>query len=195
MKYSYFNVIYHKAVKGWGQMRLGDFGKLEIKTFDENILEAGLSLGKPGAVTCSDCSKDYTYSYSVTFRVNLNAGKEESTKPATKPAEIIISGDDTPPGKAYASYYKAKMAGNIDEIKKWVVREHVKDFDDEMGKTMIKMSMELFPKEVKIVNTAISGNSAKLTVKGVTDDKDPATGSVEMVLEDGQWKVNTDKWK
>jgi len=190
-EYSYFNVVYHKVVNGWGQMQLNDFGKLEVKTFNDNTLEAQLSLDKPGIVMASDSSDEHTYSYNVTFSVNLDAGKEEPMKPA----EIVISGDDTPPGKAYASYYRAKLMGDIDEIKKWVVQNHVKDFDGEMGKMMITVSMATDPKEIKIVKTDITGDSAKLTVKGKTNDKSVATGSVVMALENGQWKVETDKWK
>jgi hypothetical protein len=187
-EYSYFNAIYHKAMMGRGQ--LSNFGTLEIKIFDADVLDAGLALDKPGIVFCADCPKDHTYLYDVTFKVNLAVGKGKSMKPV----EIIVSGDDTPAGKAYASYYKAKLAGDIDEVRKWVVKEHVKDFDSEMGKAMIKMSMSIDPKEVEIVKTDISGDSAKLTVKGTTNDQTLATGSVEMVLENGQWKVDIDKW-
>jgi len=128
--------------------------------------------------------------YDVTFKVNLAANKNE----AQNPTEITVSGADTPAGKAYASYYKAKMTGDIEEIKKWVVKEHVKDFEDEMGKMMIKMSMAMDPKIIKIVKTDISGKSANLTIKGTTDDQSPATGHATMFLENGQWKVHMDKW-
>ena len=187
-EYSYFNAIYHKAMMGRGQ--LSDFGKLEIKTFDADVLDARLALDKPGIIFCAGCPKDHTYLYDVTFKVNLAVGEEKSMKPV----EIIVTGDDTSAGKAYASYYRAKLTGDIDEVKKWVAKEHVKDLDSEMGKAMIKMSMNIDPKEVEIVKTDISGDSAKLTVKGRTDDQSPATGSVEMVLENGQWKVDIDKW-
>ena len=162
-----------------GRGQLSEFDTLNIKTFDSDVLAAGLTLNKPGIVFCAGCPKDHTYLYDVTFKVNLAVGKEKSKKPV---------------GKAYASYYKAKLAGDIDEVKKWVVKEHVKDFDSEMGKAMIKMSMSMDPKEVKIVKTDISGDSAKLIVKGKTNDQSFATGSVEMVIENGQWKVNIDKW-
>ena len=194
-EYSYFNVVYHKAVNGWGQMQLNDFGKLEIKTYNDNTLEAKLSLDKPGKVFGSDSSEEHTYSYNVTFSVNLGADKEEPMKSTMKPDNIVISGDDTPPGKAYASYYRAKLTGDIDEIKKWVVQKHVKDFDGKMGKMMITVSMKTDPKEIKIVATDISGGSAKLSVKGKNNDQSIATGSVVMAFENGQWKVETDKWK
>ena len=41
---------------------------------------------------------------------------------------------------------------------------------------------------------SLSGNSAVLKVKGKTDGQSSATGHVKMVLEDGEWKVDTDKW-
>lgn len=187
-EYSYFNGIYHMAMMGRGQ--LSDFGILKIDKFDANVLAAGLSLDKPGTVLCYECPKHHRYSYNVTFKVSL-AGDE---KKSGEPAEVIVSGDDTPAGKAFASYYKAKLAGDLDEVKKWVIKAHVKDLDSEMGKAMIKMSMDLDPREVKIVKTDITGNQANLTVKGITGDKAPATGSVVMALENGQWKVDKDKW-
>jgi len=189
--YSYFNLIYHKAFKGGGQMQMNHFGDLEIKTFDENVIDAALTLDNPATVLCYDCPEKHTYSFKVAFRADIPAKKEEPMKPV----EAVISGDDTPPGKAYASYYKAKLAGDIDEVKKWVVQKHVKDFDGEMGKMMLTVSMEMDPKEIRIVKTDISGDSANLTVKGKTNDQSVATGSVVMTLENGQWKVGTDKWK
>lgn len=194
--YSYFNLIYHKAVMGGGQMQVDNYGKLEIKTFDENVLGAVLIQDKPTPVLCYDCSEDHTYSYNVAFTVNLTGGQEEAAKPAEiKPTEIIISGADTPPAKAYASYYRAKLTGNIDEVKKGVVKEHVKDLEGEMGKMMIIVSMEMDPKEIKIVETAITDDSARLTIEGINNNQGLATGSVVMALEDGQWKVESDKWK
>ena len=188
--YSYFNLIYHKVFKGSGQMPMDNYGNLEIKTFDENVIDAVLTLDTPAAAVCYDCPEEHTYSFKVAFRADISAEKEEPVKPV----EAAVSGDDTPPGKAYASYYKAKLAGDIDELKKWVIKDHVKDLESEMGKMMIKLSMETDPKEIEIVETEISGNSARLTVKGKTDYQNIATGSVTMVLENGQWKVETDKW-
>jgi hypothetical protein len=182
------NAVYHKIMMGRGG--LSDVGKLTIKKFDNNVFEGTLTLDKPGTFPCFGCPKDHTYLYDVTFKVNLGGSKDE----ALKPIEIIVAGDDTPAAKAYASYYRAKMAGDVEEVKKWVVKEHVKDFEGEMAKMMIKMAMTMDPKSIKIVKTELSGNSANLTIKGQTDDQGPATGHVKMVLENGQWKVHTDKW-
>jgi len=182
------NAIYHKVMMGRGSII--NAAKLTVKTFTGNVLEAKLTLDKPGTFNCFSCPKDHTYLYDVTFKVNLAVSKDKSMKPI----EIIVTGDDTPTGKAYASYYKAKLAGDIDEVKKWVVKEHVKDFNGEMGKMMIKISMKMDPKEVKIIKTDISGDTAKLTVKGTTGDHSPVTGYVKMVLENGRWKVDIDKW-
>jgi hypothetical protein len=54
----------------------------------------------------------------------------------------------------------------VDEMKRWVVKSHVKDLDSEMGRIMVKMSMATDPKEIHIVETKVSGDSADLTVKG-----------------------------
>ena len=182
------NAVYHTIMLGRGAFI--NTSKLTVKTFDENVLEATLILDKPGTFPCYSCPQDHTYLYDVTFKVDLAA----STESSTKPPEIIVIGDDSSAGKAYASYYKAKLTGDIDEVKKWVVKDHVKDFDSEMGQMMINMSIAMDPREVKIIKTNISGNSAMLTVKGRIDSQGIATGSVKMLLENGQWKVETDKW-
>jgi hypothetical protein len=188
-EYSANNAIYHKLMMGRGA--LADVGKLTIKKFDSKVLEASLALENPGVFPCMSCPEDIKYQYNVTFKVNLAADGSD----ASNQAVITVTGDDTPAGKAYATYYKAKLSGNIEEVKKWVIKEHVKDLDGEMGKMMINMAMAMDPKIIKIVKTEVSGNSADLTIEGVTGDQSKATGHVKMLNENGQWKVATDKWK
>lgn len=185
---SAYHAIYHKIFLGRGA--LADPGKLRINRFDGKTLDAVLTIDKPVAFKLSAAAEKPKYCYDVAFKVDLSAEAEGPPKQT----EVTVTGDDSPAGKAYASYYKAKLAGDIDEVKKWVVKEHVKDLDSEMGRMMIKMSMKIDPKKVNIIKTDISGNSAKLTVKGTTDAQSPATGTVKMVLENGHWKVDIDKW-
>jgi hypothetical protein len=185
---SVYHVVYHKIFLGRGALK--DPGKLTINRFDEKTLEAVLSIDKPTVYELYAGSNKPTYQYHAAFKVALAAGEEGSSKPA----EVTITGDDTPAGKSYASYYKAKLAGNVGEMKKWVAKSHVKDLDSEMGKMMVKMSMNTDPKTINIVSTDVSGDSAILTVKGKTGAQSSATGNVKMVLEDGEWKVDTDKW-
>ncbi|MCK5148527.1 hypothetical protein KAR48_17360 [bacterium] len=181
-----YHAIYHKIMLGRGAPN--NAGTLTIITFDSNVLEARLLLDTPGTVYAHP--EDHTYLYDVTLKVNFNIGKENSTESI----EIIVTGDDSPAAKAYAAYYRAKLSGNIEELKKWVVKEHVKDLDSEMGKTMIRVSMITDPRKIDIVQSELSGDSALLIVKGITDDNTPATGNVKMIIEDGEWRVVIDKW-
>jgi hypothetical protein len=185
---SVYHVVYHKIFLGRGALK--DPGKLTINKFDEKTLEAVLSIDKPTVYELYAGSKKPTYQYQAAFKMALIA--DEGT--SSMPEEVTVTGDDTPAGKSYASYYKAKLAGNVGEMKKWVVKSHVKDLDSEMGKMMVKMSMTTDPKTINIVSTDVSGDSATLNVKGKTGAQSSATGHVKMVLEDGEWKVDTDKW-
>ena len=185
---SVYHVVYHKIFLGRGALK--DPGKLTINKFNDKNLDAVLSVDKPTTYELYAGSKKPTYQYHAAFKVALIADGGGSSMPV----EVIVTGDDTPAGKSYASYYKAKLAGNVEEMKKWVVKSHVKDLDSEMGKMMVKMSMSTDPKTINIVSTDLSGDSAILMVKGKTDGKSSATGHVKMVLEDGAWKVDTDKW-
>jgi hypothetical protein len=47
---------------------------------------------------------------------------------------------------------------------------------------------------LKITGSEVKGNEALLKAEGLRDGE-KSTGSIEMKLEDGEWKVAKDSWK
>jgi hypothetical protein len=88
----------------------------------------------------------------------------------------------------YACCYKALMAGDIETVKKWVVRERAAALEKEDPQKIIESFQIAQPREISIVSVKVEGETATLTAKGEIKDGS-ATGTVSMALEDGVWKV------
>jgi len=146
------------------------------------VIEGQLST--PGQYTFSD----YTFSFDVKFKTALGVPKQET------PVEVTIKGDDSPPAKAYAQYYRALMSGDIATVKKIIIKKNADMLDDEGATMIVEMAQVAHPREIEIVTVSKSDNSAELGIKGSVDGSQ-GTGTVNMMLEGGQWKVATDKWK
>ncbi|HSC33697.1 MAG TPA: hypothetical protein VLG45_00340 [Thermodesulfobacteriota bacterium] len=174
------NAIYDES---WGG-QLGTLGDavLKIDKLDSQVIEGQLST--PGQNTFSE----YTFSFNVTFKTALGVPKQET------PVEVTIKGDDSPPAKAYAEYYRALMSGDIPTVKKLIIKKNADMLDDETATMIVDMAQAAHPREIEIVTVSKSDNSAELSIKGSVDGSQ-GTGTVGMVVEDGQWKVATDKWK
>ena len=174
------NAIYDESWAG----QLGTLGDavLKIDKLDSRALEGQVST--PGQNTFSD----YTFSFDVKFKTALGAPKQE------EPVEVKIKGDGSPAATAYAEYYKALMAGDIPAVKMLIIKKNAEQLDDETAKMIVDIAQSAHPREIEIVTANNSDKSAELSVKGSVDGSQ-GTGKVEMVVEDGQWKVATDKWK
>lgn len=174
------NAVYDES---WGG-QLGTLGDavLKIDKLDSQVIEGQIST--PAQNTFSD----YTFSFDVKFNTALGMPKQEA------PVEVTIKGDDSPPAKAYAEYYRALMAGDIPAVKKLIVKKNAERLDSETAAMIVDIARAAHPREIEIATKNISDTSAELIVKGRVDDSQ-GTGTVTMLIEDGQWKVETDKWK
>ncbi len=174
------NAIYDES---WGG-QLGTLGNavLKIDKLDDKTIEGQISTPEKSAFS------DYTFAIDAKFKAELGA-----PKPAA-PVEVTVKGDGTPAAAAYADYYKALMAGDIPTLKKLIIKENAEQLDDETAGMIVDMAQSFHPKEIEIVTVNPTDSSAELKVTGNADGSQ-GTGTIEMVVEDGQWKVATDKWK
>jgi hypothetical protein len=174
------NAIYDESWAG----QLGTLGNavLKIDKLDSQALEGQISTPEQNAFS------DYTFSFDVKFKTALGVPKQE------EPVEVTIKEDGSPAAAAYEEYYKALMAGDIPAVKKLIIKKNAEQLDDETAKMIVDIAQSAHPREIEIVTTNITDKSAELSVKGSVDGSQ-GTGKVEMVVEDGQWKVATDKWK
>jgi hypothetical protein len=158
---------------------------LQVKRLDARGIEARIFTPKP--VTLSDL----TYSFDVTFTVPLGAAA-----PAPPPVAVKVSGDTSAPALAYAEYYRAVFAGDVEKIRGAFVAERRKDFDasDPNKRAMILDVLKSNPANIRIGKPVMAGGKATLTVEGLNETASKSTGTVTMVLEGNVWKVAKESW-
>jgi hypothetical protein len=136
-------------------------------------------------------------SFCVGFAFGDTAQKDPAAANTAATAKATpLPADGGAPGKAYMEYCKAITAGNMDALRKLVSADRAKQMDDPEFKKMFPMIQSMQAKEIKITGGTMSGNTATLNATG----KDSmgggvSTGTIDMVMEDNQWKVKQDSWK
>ena len=158
---------------------------LQVKRLDARGIEGRIFTPKPVALS------DVTYSFDATFTVPLGAA-------APVPPKVIVkvSGDTSAPALAYADYYRAALAGDVDKIRSAFVAERRKDFDasDSQKRALILDVLKMNPAEIRIGKPAVAGGTATLTVEGLNETAGKTIGTVTMVQEKGVWRVAKEKW-
>ena len=86
------------------------------------------------------------------------------------------------------------MDGDISKVKTLIITEHAEQLDSEKAEMFLDMAKSTRPRDIEIVTKENTDKSAVLNVMGNIDNSQ-GTGTVNMVVEDGKWKVETDKWK
>ncbi len=76
---------------------------------------------------------------------------------------------------------------------------HDKPMSNEEKKFLFPLFKSTLPKQVTIVNEQINGTSAILTATAKPETQnanttEKTTGVIELTLEDGQWKIEREKW-
>jgi len=145
-----------------------------------------------------DFMEKHKYSYDVSFAVPVQmiAVPSELTLDASSGTKLPPGGGE--PGKAYMAFDKAARSGNFNEMKKLASKNNPPpDMKPEEMKAMMELIKLMRATKVKVTGGFVSGNHATLTVEGEdsTDKKKKATGTIEMGLEDGAWKLLAEKWK
>lgn len=181
---SFGGVFYPGPEMGFVGMAEG-VATLQVKRLDAKGIEGRIFTPKP--VTLSDL----TYSFDATFNVPLGAAA-----PVPPPVTVKVSGDTSAPALAYADYYRAIFAGDIEKVRAAFVAERRKDFDasDPEKRGMLLDVMRNNPAEIRIGKPTIAGGEATLTVEGLNATASKSTATVTMVQEGGAWRVGKEKW-
>jgi hypothetical protein len=110
--------------------------------------------------------------------------------------ETVLPAGGGDPGKAYMEYMKAMTAGDMAALKKLVSTERAKEMDAPEFKEMFPLIQSMMAKNVKVTGGTMTGNTATLNCEGTDSMGGGASkGTISMVLEDKQWKVQKDSWK
>ncbi|MFT3805792.1 hypothetical protein [Arenimonas sp.] len=145
--------------------------------------------------------KEDEYSCDLQFDLPMGAVAAAAAKPGkpgavaapAKPAGQPLPAGGGEPGKAYLALRKATLAGDVNGMLAHVKKENATRMRADMGKPefpqMLEMVKAMEPKEVRIVSGTVNGDQATLKIAGKEADGAAMTGEVQLVRENGQWKV------
>ena len=176
--YNLINAI-HSYPK-WNHLGSVGNGELTINSSEGDTLS-----GKIATPSENDLN-GHKFSYDITFSV--------STKKV--PKEVTFTGKTDAPSKAYAEWGKALMDGDVEAYKKHASKEILEMMpeDPKEIESGIEMQQSIFPTKIDIVDSKIEGDKATLTMKGSKATED-LEGTVIMLKEGGEWKVNRQSWE
>jgi hypothetical protein len=118
------------------------------------------------------------------------------------PAFALGGGKDleaTPQVKAYRALLKTVDAGDYEAYKKAMASESAKGMDAQLkesgmdAKKAMAFLKAMSPTEMKFTSLKVDGKSATLVAKGKMGGE-MNTGTIELVEENGQWKVVKQSW-
>lgn len=140
----------------------------------------------------------HKYSYDVSFAVPVQmvALPQELTLDASNGTKLPAGGGE--PGKAYMAFDKAARSGNLNDMKKFASKTNpMPDLKPDEIKQMVEMMKIMRPTKIKVTGGFVSKDHATLTVEGEEsmEKGKKTTGTIEMALEDGAWKMLAEKWK
>jgi hypothetical protein len=118
---------------------------------------------------------------------------------------LLLAGDaaknleGTPQAKAYRALLKTVDVGDYEAYKKAMAAESAKEMDGQLkesgmdAKKAMAFMKAMQPSELKLTSLKVDGKKATLIAKGKMMGE-PNNGTIEMVEEDGQWKVLKQSW-
>ena len=107
--------------------------------------------------------------------------------------------ETTPQAKAYRASVKAIDSGDVKAYQGTLASEAVKEMEKvskDMGKTpkdLMELMKILQPSDVKLSDLKVDGKAATMSATGKSD-QETMYGSIELLEENGQWKVRKQKW-
>jgi DNA-binding beta-propeller fold protein YncE len=96
--------------------------------------------------------------------------------------------------QVYRDYQKAVQDVDVDALKGYISSRKQKELLDEGAEMKLRFVRELMPVDIEITHATISGGAAVLELKGRKDGQ-VMTGTVDMVEEGGQWKIDRENWQ
>ncbi|TAN39254.1 MAG: hypothetical protein EPN25_12335 [Nitrospirae bacterium] len=96
--------------------------------------------------------------------------------------------------EAYLAYFNAMIAGDIPTLKKHLSRERIKELDAPEAGQMLAMVKGLYPTRSQITAVNVTGDTATISLSGQSQ-MGTVSGTVNLVKEDGIWKVSKESWE
>jgi DNA-binding beta-propeller fold protein YncE len=105
----------------------------------------------------------------------------------------IFPGEEKAVQETYMEYLNAKNNGDIESLKKLIVKEKARGLEGEQAAQMLKIVQAFSPSAVTITGTQVTGDRAALTLQAEAEGG-IMKGEVSLLKEEGKWKINEEKW-
>jgi len=179
-----------QIVSGEFRHPVKSFSATGMHEFTKETLDAGAVAGRV-KMSKTDDFFGTKYTYDATF----NAKVVRKSVPAPPSAAAGSAAEKSAQGKAYRAYEKALRAGDVATLKKSVPAERAKQLDDpKMAKEGLELIRMMMPKEIKLLDVKVSGDTATLVMSGKGEMGDQR-GEATMKLVGGRWLVADESWK
>ena len=105
-----------------------------------------------------------------------------------------LPADGGDPGKVYMQYFKALEAGDLVTLKKLMTAEEEKTIDLPEFKKMFPVMQSMHAKDIKITSGMSDGKVAILEATGKDQSGKNSKGTLTLLMENKEWKVQDDAW-
>jgi len=169
----YFHPVWTRSID------IGD-GELTLSRFDEKMLAGKIKTSSENE------NEGHSFSYDISFSVSL---KKE-------PLKLTMTGKSDAPSKAYETYCRALLAGDVEEFVKFVPQENLEMMPKDPKELVLglEFAQSTMMTDIEVLDTKITGEKAVLTLKG-SRGMTTSDGTVTMLLENGKWKVGEESWQ
>jgi hypothetical protein len=105
-----------------------------------------------------------------------------------------LPADGGDPGKVYMQYVKALESADFPGLKKLMTAEEGKTIDLPEFKKMFPMMQSMHAKDIKITSGMSDGKVAILQATGKDQSGKQSKGTLTLLMENKEWKVQDDAW-
>jgi hypothetical protein len=128
----------------------------------------------------------------LSFDVSAN-GKGGPPPPPPKAWGTALPAGGGAPGAVYMAMHKATLAGDVNAMVKLATKARAAEMDKARKQPefsgMIELIKAMEPKEVHVVSGQADAKRAELKIAGKESDGASMTGTANLVMEDGAWKI------
>ena len=112
---------------------------------------------------------------------------------------VLLVGCSTGPGNTVQKFFQAVDKGQIEEAMGYLSSSTLQTLGTDKWRAALveassQMAAEGGLRSVKIVEENVNGEIAQVTVSITVGDGTEETESIDLIMEDGDWKIHIDLW-
>ena len=109
-------------------------------------------------------------------------------------AGLYARNDEPRVREAYDRFRNAMLAGDMAAVTSLIAKDRQSDFAGPDAVAKFQMAAALYPRQVAVKGVQVTGKRATLKASSLAEGG-TATGTIEFVKEDGQWRVAKESWE